>query len=135
MSRRLLLLVVAVLLPGQLIAPAFVLMFSMTVYMYVQPYKSRVANILEAVLSVNSVLLVLVASDAAISEGLIYVDSTQLSPRLQPRSAGTARGVTRLTAMMAASYFLPSAVLLVGVAIWLLHTAWLVQQCLILSCS
>ena len=121
LSRRFLLLLFTIAFPGN-IAQTYLLMISATVYLFVQPYKSLFANRLEAMLSVNSLVLFLIASDLAITEGLSTASSLPLDEVgiFKPGSSSCPdlnRGVMGLTAFLVPFYFLPLLILIMGIGL------------------
>ena len=117
LTRRYVLLVFTVPFPGNTITPAFVLMVSMTFYLFVQPYKSTVANVVETILAINSLILLFVVSNAAITEGLLLEASTQFdSLSLHKESCpNQVLGFTKLTAVLTPLYYLPLLFLICGI--------------------
>ena len=109
LSRRFLLLLFTIPFPGNNFAPAVTLMIFTTVYLFVQPYKSLAANILEAILSTSTLILLLAGSDAAITEGLLLISSKQLQGFVNDdnKCPDPVRGVTRLTILLTPFYYLP----------------------------
>ena len=126
LARRFLLLLFTIPFPGVPIAPAFVLMISTALYLFVQPYRSRVANSLETILSIDILVLLFMASNGAITEDLLVVGSTQLqSSTVDLETCPTPiLGVTRLTALLTPFYYLPLFVLLCGLLVATVHFLW-----------
>ena len=125
LSRRFLLLLFTIPFPGNY-APAFILMISTTVYLFVQPYRSLVANILEAVLSASTLILLLASSDTAITEGLLFIDLKQLQGFVtdDAKCPDPVRGVTRLTIFLAPFYYLPLFTAVCGIVIAATYYFW-----------
>ena len=116
LARRFLLLLFTIPFPGVPIAPAFVLMISTTLYLFVQPYRSRVANILESLLSLVTLILLFIASNEAINEFLLTVESTQLQSSVTSLETcpTPVLGVTKLTVLMTPFYYFPLLILFCG---------------------
>ena len=117
--RRFLLLLFVIPFLGSPIVPAFVFMVFATIYLFVQPYKSLLANILEAVQSVSTLILLFIASDTAIIEGLLLTSSsTQLESSIteDENCPNPVRGVTRLSILLASLYYLPLLILIIETA-------------------
>ena len=120
LTRRFLLLLLSVPLPGNPIGPAYILMMSATVYLFVQPYKSQLANILEAVLSLDAILLLLMGSNNAIFEELVLDSKTSLTQieilfTIPDYCPNLTRGGTRLTLILAPVFYLPMVTFLCGI--------------------
>ena len=125
--RRFLLLVFIVAFLGNPIVPAFVIMIFATIYLFIQPYKSLLTNILEAVQSVSTLILLFVASNAAIKEGpLQMASSTQLESSIteDENCPNPVRGVTRLSILLASLYYLPLLILISVTATIVITTVW-----------
>ena len=126
LARRFLLLLFTVTFPGRPIAPAFVLMISTTLYLFIQPYSSQVANVLETLLSLDVLILLFFASNEAIPEFLLTVGSTQLQSSVTELQTCPSPiiGVTKLTALMTPFYYIPLVFLLCGFLIFAVYYLW-----------
>ena len=126
LARRFLLLLFTITFPGKPIAPAFVLMLSTTLYLFIRPYRSQAANVLETFLSIDILILLFMASNGAITEDLLLVGSTQLQnsvPHLDTCPTPVI-GVTGLTALLTPFYYFPLFVLLCGLLVISIHFLW-----------
>ncbi len=119
LGRRIVVILFAVAFPRVPIVTAFILIITTTFYLFVQPYKSKVANILEALLSLDTIILFFLASNTAVSEALTLEGSTQLKGvTFQENSCpNPVSGVTELTELLAIFYYLPLLVLFIGLAV------------------
>ena len=126
LARRFLLLLFTITFPGKPIAPAFVLMISTTLYLFVWPYRSPAANLLETFLSIDILILLFMASNGAITEDLLVVGSTQLQSSVVDLDTCPTPvvGVTRLTALLTPFYYFPLFVSLCGVLFAITHSLW-----------
>ena len=125
--RRFLLLVFIVAFVGNPIVPAFVVMIFTTIYLFIQPYKSLFANILEAVQSVSTLILLFIASNAAIKESpLLIASSTQLQSSIteDENCPNSVHGVTRLSILLASLYYLPLLILISVTAAIVMTVLW-----------
>ena len=128
--RRFLLLLFIVPFLDNPIVPAFVVMIFATIYLFVQPYKSLLANILEAVQSVSTLILLFIASNTAITEGLLLITpSKQLESSITEDETcpNPVRGVSRLSILLASLYYLPLLLLIIATAaimVPLIYTIW-----------
>lgn len=126
LSRRLVLFVFTTTYPDQIIAPAYVLMLFGTVYLFVQPYKWKAANLIEAVLVINVLLLLFIPLDVAILEALLNVQSTQLKmlEYNELTCPVPVKGLTELTALLIPFYYFPLILLLSGIITSGAYWAW-----------
>ena len=125
--RRFLLLLFVIPFLGNPIVPAFVFMVFATIYLFIQPYKSLLANILEAVQSVSTLILLFIASDTAIIESLLQITSSkQLESSIteDENCPNPVRGVTRLSILLASLYYLPLLILISVTAVILLRAMY-----------
>ena len=121
LTRRLLVLIFSVPFPGNPIAPAYIFMISATVHLFLQPYKSRLANILEAVLSVDAILLLLMGSNRAIVDELVLDNDSNLTQVIivfatPDYCSNLIRGATKLTLALGPVFYLPMVTFLTGIA-------------------
>ena len=126
LSRRFLLLLFTIPFPGNNFPPAVILIISTTVYLFIQPYRSQTANIVEAILSTSTLILLLGGSDAAITEGLLFISSKQLEGFVtsNEKCPDPVRGVTRLTILLAPFYYLPLFTAMCGIVIAVAYYFW-----------
>ena len=128
--RRFLLLLFIVPFLDNPIVPAFVVMIFATIYLFVQPYKSLLANILEAVQSVGTLILLFIASNTAIIESLLLITpSKQLESSIteDENCPNPVRGLSRLSILLASLYYLPLLLLIIGAAtmvVTVVYTIW-----------
>ena len=128
LSRRFLLLLFTLAFPfSSHLASAFVIMVLMTIYLFIQPYKSVLANILETVLSLSTLILLFIVSDVAITERLLQISSSKQlhSSVTQSKSChDQVRGVTNLTILLSLLYYLPFIILTTGIMLATLNHIW-----------
>ena len=125
LARRFLLLLFTITFPGKPIASAFVLMISTAVYLFVQPYSSLFANVLETLLSLDILIILIIASNEAVTEFLLTVGSQLQSSVSELQTCPSpVIGVTKLTALMTPFYYLPLLILFCGVLISAFYYLW-----------
>ena len=120
LARRLMVLLFSIPFPGNPTAPAYIFMISTTLHLLIQPYRSRVANILEAVLSVDAILLLLMGSNSTIVDELVLDSSSSLTQveivsTLPDYCSNLVRGATKLTFVLGPIFYLPLIGLLTGI--------------------
>ena len=112
--RRFVAILITVYLPKNTEAHSYVIMSFATLYLFVQPYKFWVANILEAVLAVDALVMLLMVSTASIMDVLAPLELTKLSVN-EDNCPDPVSGVTNLTAVLTPLYYLPLLILVSGV--------------------
>ncbi len=118
LGRRTLLLLFAVAFPGVPVVTALVLMVVIAIYLFVQPYKSTVANVLEAILSIDTLFLFLLASDVAIYEEFVLDPATKFGSLSydEARCPDPLVGLTQLAKMLTVFYYIPLVVLIIALS-------------------
>ena len=105
---------------GSALVSAFVLMIFTTVYLFIQPYKSLVANILEAIQSVSSLIFLFLVSNTAIVERILQITSSiqlESSVTEDEKCSNPVRGVTTLSILLASLYYLPLIILIIATTV------------------
>ena len=96
----------------------FVLMIITAVNGYVQPYKHHAANILETVLSVNTLVLLLLRNTATIEEALGNLGEQAADSQLST-CQDNMDGVTDFVWLLQPAYYLPLVLLCAVGATWI----------------
>ena len=101
-------------------SPTLVLAIIITVYEFVQLYKSRTANILEIGVQVNFLLLLLIEATSGIRElYFTFPPLLQSNTTSEPECVDTLTGIAPITWILMPLYYLPLLVLTVVACVYL----------------
>ena len=101
-------------------SPTLVLAIIITVYEFVQLYKSRTANILEIGVQVNFLLLLLIEATSGIHElYFTFPPLLQSNTTSEPECVDTLTGIAPITWILMPLYYLPLLVLTVVACVYL----------------
>ena len=101
-------------------SPTLVLAIIITVYEFVQLYKSRTANILEIGVQVNFLLLLLIEATSGIRElYFTFPPLRQSNTTSEPECVDTLTGIAPITWILMPLYYLPLLVLTVVACVYL----------------
>lgn len=114
LARRFVAIIITVYLPENTEAHSYVIMSFAALYLFIQPYKFWVANIMEAILAVDVLVMLLIVSTDYIGDHLVQRDLTKLSVN-EDNCPDPISGVTKLTVVLTPLYYLPLLILVSGV--------------------
>ena len=101
-------------------SPALVLAIIITVYGFVQPYKSQTANFLEMGVQVNFLVLLLIKATSNIHElYFTFPPLLQSNMTSEPECVDSPRGIAPITWILMPLYYLPLLVLTVVACVYL----------------
>ena len=101
-------------------SPTLVLAIIMTVYGFVQPYKSQTANLLEMGVQVNFLLLLLIEATSNIHElYFTFPPLLQSNTTSEPECVDTQTGIAPMTWILMPFYYLPLLVFAVVACVYL----------------
>ena len=101
-------------------SPTLVLAIIITVYGFVQPYRSRTANLLEMGVQVNFLVLLLIEATSNISElYFTFPPLLQSNATSEPECVDSPRGIAPITWILMPLYYLPLLVLTVVACVYL----------------
>ena len=91
-------------------------------YGYIQPFKDKIANIMEVFLAVDTLILLMFSSSPK------FIDTGSSMPLHKVDIEGCTQteshGVTYLVVLMTPFYYTPLATLLIAVAVWIISWCW-----------
>ena len=101
-------------------SPTLVLAIIITVYGFVQPYKSQTANFLEIGVQVNFLVLLLIEATSNIRElYFTFPPLLQSNMTSEPECVDSPRGIAPITWILMPLYYLPLLVLTVVACVYL----------------
>jgi len=111
-------------LPYSQYAAIFIISVIMTVFGFLQPYKSMCCNILEALLSLDVLVLLLLRNTEQITDQL-QVPAEKTSNGTTGRVCTEVEGITGFSWLLFPFYYFPLAVFLIATTIWIVvHVRW-----------
>jgi hypothetical protein len=115
LARRFLFLLLVVELPGNQVVPVLLLALSTTLYIYVQPYRLKITNLIESAINVNFLLLLILNTTAFFREDYLTFPAP---PEVQSSNATyscthSVSGVATVSWILMPFYYLPLPILCV----------------------
>ena len=100
----------------------FLVMVYFALYGYIQPFKDRIANIVEVFLAVDTIILLMFSNTPHLQDSgppiLLYKEDIDGCTQTE------SHGVTALVVLMTPFYYTPLATLLIAVAVWIISWCW-----------